>query len=151
VKISHPLLAVDKENHHYMLPDRDELQASVCDSNRYTCDKNLSIYYAEADAPCEVQAYMKAPGQVRNCEKGQILSETTLWITLTEEQSWLYSTPHPQEITIKCENELENKIVLDKTGKLSINKKCIITTSHINLRTQKAIATKEIQVYYTDV
>jgi len=148
VKINHPLLAVDKENHHYMLPDRDELQTCVRDYNTYTCDKNLPTYYAEADAPCEVQAYMKAPGNIQNCEKGRVLSETTLWITLTEEQSWLYSTPHPQEITIKCENEIENKIVLDKTGKLSINKKCVITTSHVTLRTQKAIATKEIQVYY---
>jgi len=43
-----------------MLPDRDELQACVRDSNTYTCDKNLSTYYAEADAPCEVQTYMKA-------------------------------------------------------------------------------------------
>jgi len=147
VKINHPLLTVDKENYYYMLPDRDELQACVRDSNMYTCDKNLPIYYAEADAPCEVQAYMKTPGQVRNCEKGQILSETTLWITLTEEQSWLYSTPNPQEITIKYENEIENKIILDKTGKLLINKKCIITMSHVTLRTQKAIATKEIQAY----
>jgi len=94
VKINHPLLAVDKENHHYTLPGRDELQACVRDSNTYICEKNLPIYYAEADAPCELQAYMKA-GQIRNCEKGQILSDTTLWITLTEEQSWLYSTPNP--------------------------------------------------------
>jgi len=86
-------------------------------------------------------------GRIRNCEKGQVLSDTTLWITLTEEQSWLYSTPNPQEITIKCENEIENKIILDKTGKLSINKKCIITTSHVTLHTQKAISIKEIQAY----
>jgi len=79
--------------------------------------------------------------------KGQILSETTLWITLTEEQSWLYSTPNPQEITIKCENEKEDKIVLDKTRKLSVNKKCTIVTPHITLCTQKAIATKKSQVY----
>jgi len=130
-----------------MLPDREELQACVRDHNMYTCEKNLPIYYSEAEAPCEVLAYMKAPGQVRNCEKGQILSETTLWITLTEEQSWLYSTPNPQEVTIQCENESENKIVLDRTGKLSINKKYIITTSHVTLRTQKAIITKQIQAY----
>jgi len=42
----------------------------------YTCDQNLPIYYAEADASCEMQVYMKAPGQVQNCEKGRILFET---------------------------------------------------------------------------
>jgi len=40
-----------------------------------------------------------------------------------------------------------NRIILNKTGKLSINKKCIITTSHVTLRIQKAIVTKEIQAY----
>jgi len=87
VKINHLLLAIDKENHHYMLPDRDELQTCVRDATMYTCDQNFPIYYAEADAPYEMQVFMKAPGQVKNCEKGQILFKTTLWITLTEEQS----------------------------------------------------------------
>jgi len=41
----------------------------------------------------------------------------------------------------------ENKIILDKTGKLSVNKKCTIVTPHVTLRTQKAIATKESQIY----
>jgi len=147
VKINHPLLAIDKENHHYMLPDRDELKTCVQDVTTYTCDQNLPIYYAEADAPCEVQVYMKAPGQIRNCEKGQVLTENTLWITLTEEQSWLYSTPNPQEITIRCENEIEDKIILNKTGKLSVNKKCTIITPHVTLRTEKTIKVKVIQAY----
>jgi len=43
------------------------------------------------------------------------------------------STPKPQEITIKCENEIEDKIILDKTGKLSVNKKCTIITPHVTL------------------
>jgi len=109
----------------------------------YTCDQNLPIYYAEADTLCEVQVYMKASRQIRNCEKRQVLTENTLWITLTEEQSWLYSTPNPQEITIKCENEIEDKIILDKTGK-SVNKKCTIITPHVTLRTKKVIKVKVI-------
>jgi len=147
VKVNHPLLAIDKENHHYMLPNRDELKTCVRDVTTYTCDQNLPIYYAEAEAPCEVQIYMNAPGQMRNCEKGQVLTENTLWITLTEEQSWLYSTPNPQEIAIRCENRIEDKITLKKTGKLSVNKKCTVITPHVTLRTEKAIKVKEIQAY----
>jgi len=33
------LLAIDKENHHYMLPDRDELRPCVRDATTYTCDQ----------------------------------------------------------------------------------------------------------------
>jgi len=64
VKINHLLLAIDIENYHYLLPDEDELQMCVQDITTYICEQNLSIYYAEANAPCEVQVYMKAPGQV---------------------------------------------------------------------------------------
>jgi len=69
-----------------------------------------------------------------------------LWITLTEEQSWLYSTPK-QEITIKYENEVENKIILNKIGKSSVSRKCKISTLHVTLCTQKAIKAKVIQAY----
>jgi len=37
--------------------------------------------------------------------------------------------------------------MLDKTGKLSVNKKCTIITPHVILRTQNAIKIKEIQAY----
>jgi len=94
--------------------------------------------------PCEVQVYTKAPGQVRNCEK-QILSETTL--NNINERTIVYSTPKPQEITIKYENEVENKIILNKIGKSSVSRKCKITTPHVTLRTQKAIKAKVIQAY----
>jgi len=57
----------------------------------------------------------------------------------------------PQEITIKCENETDDKIILNKIGKLSVNKKCTIITPHVTLRTQKAIKTKEIQAYVPTV
>jgi len=43
LKINHPLLAIDKENHNYMLPDRDDLQACVQDATTYTCDRNLPL------------------------------------------------------------------------------------------------------------
>jgi len=113
----------------------------------YIWEQNLSIYYAEANAPCEVQVYMKAPGQVlRNCEK-QILSKTILWITLTEKQLWLYLTLKPQEITIKYDNEIENKIILKKIRKSSVSRKCKITTPHVTIRTQKTIKAKVIQAY----
>jgi len=43
-----------------------------------------------------------------------------LWLTLTEEQSWLYLTPKPQEIIIKYENDIKNKIILKKIRKSSV-------------------------------
>jgi len=77
VKINHPLLAINKENHHYMLPDQMNYRRA-CGTPQRICDQNFSIHYAKVDAYCEVQVYMKTPGQIRNYEKEQILSETTL-------------------------------------------------------------------------
>jgi len=53
IKINHPLLAIDKENCHYMLSDRDET-TDVRAGRHNVCDRNLPVYYAGTDALCEV-------------------------------------------------------------------------------------------------
>jgi len=40
------------------------------------------------------------------------------WITLSEPQSWLYSTPGTQEIAINYKNQEENKIIIRNTDKI---------------------------------
>jgi len=59
----------------------------------------------------------------------------------------LFNSKPKQEITIKYENEAEDKTILDKTGKLLVSKKCTIITPHVTLRTQKMIKAKVIQAY----
>jgi len=142
------VLAINKENHHYVLPDEDELQTCVQDITTYTCEQNLPVYYAEANTPCKVQVYIKVRTDpklqkminiIKNHFVNNINGRTIVAL--------LNSKTAKKKITIKCENEVENMIILNKIGKLSVSRKCKITTPHIILCTQKAIKAKVIQVY----
>ncbi|XP_011689997.1 PREDICTED: uncharacterized protein LOC105451328 [Wasmannia auropunctata] len=48
-------MAIDKENHHYMLPCEKELAKCVREESTFTYERNLPVYNIRADAPCEVQ------------------------------------------------------------------------------------------------
>jgi len=133
-KINHLLLAVDKENHHYILLNEQELNKCTRDII-FTCGQNFPIYHIRVSAPCKVQIYMNAPGQFQNCEWRHVLSNTTLWIMLTEAQSWVYSTPVSQKVTVQCYDRLEDKIVINGTGKIKLNGNCKLTILDITLTT----------------
>jgi hypothetical protein len=97
-----------------------------------------------------VQVYVKAPGYENTCEKRQLLSNVTLWITLIEPQTWLFSTPKKQKLTIQCNDQAEQKLEIERTGKLSINENCKLTTPDIIIKTKRQTNMKPIQMHLAD-
>lgn len=146
IKINHPLIAIDKENHHYILPQEDELKTCTQDIETYTCEQILPIYHIKANAPCEVQIYTDAPGKLLNCEKNHILSDTTLWISLTNKQSWLYSTKENEQIQIQCNQEIENQININGTGKIEMTGNCKLNTPDMIITTRSQPNTKILNI-----
>jgi len=126
IKTTYNLIAIDKENRHYLLLNEHDLKECTQDSIRYTCiracDHNWPTY--QEDVSCEIQIYVKTSSQTQNCEKRHIITNTTFWITLSEQHSWLYSTPREQEITI---NQKENKFIIKNTGKITLEPNCKLT------------------------
>jgi len=85
--------------------------------------------------PCKIQIYAKTSSQTQNCQKKHIITNTTFWITLSEQQSWLYSTPGEQEIAINCKNQKENKVMIKNTSKITLEPNCKLTTLEVTLKT----------------
>jgi len=133
IKTTYNLLAIDKENRCYLLLNEHNLKECTQDFIRYTCDHNWPTYHVQ-DAPCEMQIYAKTSSQTQNCEKRHIITNTTFWIILSE-QSWLYSAPREQEITIDCKNQKENKVMIKNTGKITLGPNCKLTTPVVTLKT----------------
>jgi len=71
---------------------------------------------------------------------------TTIWIALTEPRSWLYSTPRAQEISIHCNNQKENKILISNTGKITLESNCKLTPE-VTLKTTSQIESKFITAH----
>lgn len=147
LKITHTLLAIDKENDQYLTLKEDDLNKCVQDNKNYICERNYPAYFVTSNAPCEVQVYAKSIGYLNHCEIRHIVSNATLWITLAETQAWLYSTAAEQEITIICNDQKQKQHTLTKTGKLTLNENCKLTTSDMTLRTKRFIGTRVIQMH----
>jgi len=86
-----------------------------------------------------IQIYAKS--QTQNCKKQHIITNTTFWITLSEQQSWLYSTPGEQEIN--CKNQKE-KVMIKNTGKITLGLNCKLTTPEVTLKTTSQLHSKVI-------
>ncbi|KYN12203.1 hypothetical protein ALC57_15635 [Trachymyrmex cornetzi] len=149
IKVVHSIIALDRENNHYTLLNENELKECILDMNMYTCERTFPIYQIQSDAPCEVQIFENMPGQFQNCEYGRVLASTTLWITPSEERTWLYSTLNNQECTVIC-NGLEEKMEISKTGKIKLKGDCKLTTSDIILKTKSRLETRYIQTHLSE-
>jgi len=62
-------------------------------------------------------------------------------------QSWVYSIPVSQTITIRCNDKLEEKIIINGTGKIKLNGNCKLTTPDMILTTQQQLNTCYIHTH----
>jgi len=72
IKTTYSLLAIDRENRHYLQLSERDLNKSTQDHAKYTCEQNWPTYHVQADAPCEVQIYVHSPQRINNCEKRHV-------------------------------------------------------------------------------
>ena len=144
-KTTNTLLAINKENRNYLTLKENDLNKCAHSGTTFVCEINYPVYFITARAPCEVQIYIGA--QKNSCEQRHILSSVAFWITLTEPQTWLFSTPNTQQINIQCNDQAENKIKINRTGKIKLNENCKLTTTDVTIQTKKRTDTKIVQMY----
>ncbi|XP_071643595.1 uncharacterized protein [Temnothorax longispinosus] len=150
LRITHNILAIDKENHNYITLEERDLNDCKRNGAEYVCDRNCPIYFVGTNAPCEVQVYVGTPGYVNACERRQMVSDVTLWVALSEPQAWLFSAPRKQKIAIQCNDQAEQKVEIERTGKLSINENCKLTTPDIIIKTKRQTTMRQIEMHLAD-
>jgi len=97
------LLAIDKENHHNMLPDRDKLQTCVRDT-RIHAIKTSPFIMRKRMHPARCKYIWKRRDRSKIAKRNKYYPKP-LCVTLTEEESWLYSTLNPQKMTINAKTK----------------------------------------------
>ncbi|XP_070526237.1 uncharacterized protein [Cardiocondyla obscurior] len=130
------IIAFDKENNNYLKLTATELEKCKRSDKQYVCTQSHPIYHAKANAPCEIQALTRLDRQPTQCKTRHLLSRATIWISLHEAQSWIFSTTEEQEIQIFCLNHPRNIIKIKHTGKLTIFGECEVITADISIRTK---------------
>ncbi|XP_070522875.1 uncharacterized protein [Cardiocondyla obscurior] len=122
--IINEIIAFDKENNNYLKLTATELEKCKRSDKQYVCTHSHPIYHAKANAPCEIQALTRPDRQPTQCKTRHLLSRATIWISLHEAQSWIFSTTEEQEIQIFCLNHPRNIIKIKNTDKLTIFGEC---------------------------
>ncbi|XP_070522405.1 uncharacterized protein [Cardiocondyla obscurior] len=130
------IIAFDKENNNYLKLTATELEKCKRSDKQYVCTQSHPIYHAKANAPCEIQALTRPDRQPTQCKTRHLLSRATIWISVHEAQSWIFSTTEEQEIQIFCLNHPRNIINIKNTGKLTIFGECQVITADISIRTK---------------
>lgn len=146
IKTTHSILAIDRDNHNYITLEENDLNLCIRNNENYICDQNHPVYYVKEEAPCEVHIYIKSPEYTTNCETRHIVANRTIWIKISEPQAWIYSTTNKQDVIIQCDDQLENKIVIERIGKIKLRENCKLTTTDVLIKTKKQIGTHNIQL-----
>lgn len=135
IKINNPIIVIDKEKLTYAIITEKELEQCSKINVQYVCKQNTPIYRIDVNAPCEIEMYTLRHRYQDKCNIRQYTSTHMLWITLHQEDTWLYSTSAEQTITIQCDGRSENKIIKN-TGEITLNGNCKLTTTDTTLQTE---------------
>jgi hypothetical protein len=144
---SHTLLGINRENHNYIILKESDLNECTRDNTKFTCAQNLPVYFITANAPTEIQLFIKTSRYIENRKQRHIISNVTLWIAVSEPQTWLFSTPKTTDIIIQCKELPENKVKIEKTGKITLRDSCRLTTPDIYLETKNRVYNKNVKIY----
>jgi len=101
-------------------------------------------------ALCEIQTYVQLEKHTDNCNIKYVHTNTTIWTTLSNANTWIYSTRAKQQVGITCENETTRKVEIDRTGQLTIRGKCKIVTPDVIIRTKKSTLVTYIKTHIPD-
>lgn len=139
------LVVVDRENRNYLRITSDDLEKCKKDGNRYFCKPQYPTMAINEDAPCSVLLYTTGTvGQERQCPKRAIQLTHTLIMSVQRPGRWLYVAPQEETIVIACNEKLTKQEILQGTGTLTLNEKCVVSAEDFKVETVRRL-TQEIK------
>lgn len=103
------------------------------------------MYSINQNAICEVRTYANLKNNA--CNVRYIRSNHTFWLALDNVNSWLYSTAKEQEVTIQCKDNRDLRLVIKRTGKVSLENNCKMVAADLTIRTLTTTRGAELQTY----
>jgi len=146
MEINQHVIAVNLELPSYVTMTVENLSKCVKIVNQYICKPDSPVYSINSRALCEVQLYARLAKE-NACNVRYIKSNQTIWIALSKENSWLYSTNKEQEIIIQCKNKRDMRIKIERTGRITLVNNCKIITTDMTIRTLTSTSDTSIQAF----
>ena len=98
----------------------------------FICSVPEPFYLKEGEEICEVGLLMRVKDIPSDCDTRLIILKREVWKKIHFFNTWLYVSPIPTKLTIKC-NDILNEETVFKTGILTLNEGCKAYTHDIKL------------------
>ena len=143
-----PLIAINTEGRTRITLSERELHKCKEIDTEHFCAQNFPIHRINNNNHiCETEIYLENNEQYKTCKIKYITLTHTLWIDLSNSQTWLYSSPTKQIVTILCKDHGEIKEMIENTGKITLEKNCKLITPEIIIKAPKKLHGTEIDSY----
>jgi len=106
-QVDNTLIAANKDMRTYVILTKQNLNDCLNNNNQYLYEKNQPIYHESINKSCEIKMYIRAQDYREHCNVDYMITNRTIWITLHQPHSWVYSTASEQQIAINCDNHPE--------------------------------------------
>src|SRR5436190_9441530 len=151
-QVDNKILAIDREKLTYLLISKEYLNKCTNVKSQYICQNAMPIYRVNSNAPCEIQMYVQRQSFYHfKCQTKHSISNETVWITLEQPYTWLYSTAINQQITIQCDKQNEQKLIIKNTGKISLKGNCKLTTADMTIQSKGSVYETDIDSFLPEV
>lgn len=150
IEVSQPIIAIDTDSRTYFTTTESELEKCMQNDNQYVCKRSHPTHHIDSQALCEVQTYVRTDTHTNSCNIRHIHANSTIWITLSDANSWIYSARKRQPIEITCSNGVTKKTEIKRSGRITIKEKCKLVTPDIIIKANKPAITTYINTKIPD-
>lgn len=146
-EVNEPIIAISTDGPTYMTLTQENLNECIKIYNTYLCEPRSPTYIINTNSLCEIQAYSHITKNINNCDKRYITNNQTLWIALRTPNTWLYSTHKEQQIDVHCKENKEIKIMIKRTGKITLKENCKVIATDMTIKTKRSEQITNVQTY----
>jgi hypothetical protein len=122
---SSKFLVIDRNRMHYvMFTEEQHNRFVVMKKDIYLCKQKVPILMTHIHDNCEIKIFLKETKNLE-CDKRIISLDNGHFIQLKNSNSWLFSMPKPEVLTITCRNsKAPVDVYLSGVESISINGEC---------------------------
>jgi Baculovirus F protein len=128
-------LAIDRNRIHYIT--FDENQRSKCENlaeEISLCKQQTPVLMTHMQSNCELKLFLKETASLELCDKRVILLQNGHFTQLTKSNTWLFTLPKPEVLTISCRNgNSPEDISLSGVGSITLAEGCKAFSSTVIL------------------
>jgi hypothetical protein len=126
IQPSSKYIAIDESKQQFIT--LSEIEFNTClkiIENKFICKQQKPVSLAHLADNCEVKLLQFTNIIPDICDKRIIQSDRAIFIQLQTSNTWLFAVPHPETLTISCNNKKNHvDVILKNCGSVTIGKQC---------------------------